>query len=427
MKVAIVCQPWEHMAHPKLGSVELQIAGASRQLAASGECDVTVYTRRTRGFPRREVREGVEYRRFGILHGHRLVTPFESVLYPKSNMPIFTSRFYYATFFLQVAAELRRQKPDIIHVHNFTQFLPLARLACPRSKIAIHMHCEWLTQFEAKMLRDRLRHADAIVGCSRFVAQGARDRFPEYADRSATVYNAVDTNQFTPAPEPARNRRILYVGRISPEKGIHVLVDAFAEVLKRVPDVTLDLVGGELFQGRQMLIDLSNDALTLELASFGDSGYREQVERRLAPAVAQRVRFRGAIPNCELPEIYRTAEIVVSPSVCYEGFGIPAAEAAASGLPVIVTRAGGLAELVVDGVTGYVVDRGDSGQLARAMTQLLLDDGARRSMGFEGRKRAVELFSWEASCQQLLRVYHSLRGERSSERVSAVSLDGRAV
>ncbi|MGA8597315.1 MAG: glycosyltransferase family 4 protein, partial [Bryobacteraceae bacterium] len=317
--------------------------------------------------------------------------------------------------------------PDIIHVHNFTQFLPLARLACPRSKIAIHMHCEWLTQFEAKMLRDRLRHADAIVGCSRFVAQGARDRFPEYADRSATVYNAVDTNQFTPAPEPARNRRILYVGRISPEKGIHVLVDAFAEVLKRVPDVTLDLVGGELFQGRQMLIDLSNDALTLELASFGDSGYREQVERRLAPAVAQRVRFRGAIPNCELPEIYRTAEIVVSPSVCYEGFGIPAAEAAASGLPVIVTRAGGLAELVVDGVTGYVVDRGDSGQLARAMTQLLLDDGARRSMGFEGRKRAVELFSWEASCQQLLRVYHSLRGERSSERVSAVSLDGRAV
>jgi glycosyltransferase involved in cell wall biosynthesis len=408
MKAAIVCQPWEHMAHPKLGSVELQIDGASRQLATAGDCSVTVYTRRTRGFAKREIREGVEYRRFGVLHGHRLVTPFQSVLYPKPNMPIFASRFYYATFFLQVAADLRKQNPDVIHIHNFSQFLPLARWASPRSKIVIHMHNEWLTQFEAEMVRNRLRHADAIVGCSKFIVQRIRDRFPEYADHCSTVYNAVDTNEFRPAAKPARNRRILYVGRISPEKGIHVLVDAFAQVLKRVPDATLDLVGGELFQGRRMMIDLSDDSLTLELASFGDSGYRGQIEQRMTRTVAQRVRFHGAVQYSELIGMYRKAEMLVLPSVGHESFGLPAAEAAASGLPVIVTRSGGLAELVVDGVTGYVVNRADSGQLAGAIVQLLLDDRAKTSMGIQGRKRVIELFSWEASGQGLLTLYQLL-------------------
>jgi glycosyltransferase involved in cell wall biosynthesis len=423
MKIAIVCQPWEHMAHPKLGSVEIQIEGGSRRLVTAGDCDVTVYTRRTRGFPNREVRGGVVYRRFGILHGHRLVTPFESLLYPRPSMPIFASRFYYATFFGQVAAALRKQKPDVIHIHNFSQFLPLAKWACPSSKTVIHMHNEWLTQFDEGTVRKRLRHADAIVGCSEFVVQRVRDKYPEYSSRCSAVYNAVNTNEFRPSGEPARNKRILYVGRISPEKGIHVLLDAFADVLKRVPDATLELVGSDLYQGRRMIVDLSDDPLTRELAQFGNSGYRQRIERHLTPEAAQRIQFRGPVAHSDLINFYRTAEMLVLPSVGHESFGIPAAEAAASGLPVIVARSGGLPEVIADGISGYVVDRADSAQLAQAIVQLLLDDGAKMSMGMEGRRRAIELFSWEASGQKLMDLYRGLRRESAKVQVPMASLE----
>lgn len=68
----------------------------------------------------------------------------------------------------------------MIHIHSFTQLLPL--------------HNKWLTQFEASMIRKHLRYADAIVGCSEFIVQRVRDKFPELRSRCSAVYNAVETN-----------------------------------------------------------------------------------------------------------------------------------------------------------------------------------------------------------------------------------------
>jgi glycosyltransferase involved in cell wall biosynthesis len=91
-----------------------------------------------------------------------------------------------------------------------------------------------------------------------------------------------------------------------------------------------------------------------------------------------------------------------------EGFGIPAAEAMGCEVPVVATDAGGLPEVVEHGVTGLVVPRGDANALAEAIGSLLEDAMLRRRMGLAGRERALRLFDWDRTAEQLEQVYRDV-------------------
>jgi glycosyltransferase involved in cell wall biosynthesis len=91
-----------------------------------------------------------------------------------------------------------------------------------------------------------------------------------------------------------------------------------------------------------------------------------------------------------------------------EAFGIPIIEAMATGVPVVATRGGGIPEVVVDGETGLLVERGDASALAEAILRILSNENLRTSMGRAARKRAVELFSWEKISRDLLVQYENL-------------------
>jgi glycosyltransferase involved in cell wall biosynthesis len=92
----------------------------------------------------------------------------------------------------------------------------------------------------------------------------------------------------------------------------------------------------------------------------------------------------------------------------YEGFGLPAAEAMACGMPVIATSAGALAEVVADGETGVIVRPGDERALAAAMASLLADRERCRAMGAAGRERVVERFTWQRNARELEALYAAL-------------------
>ena len=121
------------------------------------------------------------------------------------------------------------------------------------------------------------------------------------------------------------------------------------------------------------------------------------------------------MPNSEICAHYARAGIFVFPSLWHEPFGIPVIEAMAAGLPVVATRAGALPEVVVDGETGILVERGDSAGLADAIGTLLADPQLRQRMGAAGRRRVQQLFTWDRSVARLERLYGMVpQGEASA-------------
>jgi glycosyltransferase involved in cell wall biosynthesis len=99
--------------------------------------------------------------------------------------------------------------------------------------------------------------------------------------------------------------------------------------------------------------------------------------------------------------LYQQADLLVLPSIWQESYGLPVAEAMASGTAVLASHSGGVPELVQDGVTGRLVPRLDVGALTQAMREMLSDLGRLRAMGAAGRARAEQLLTWDRSAGRL--------------------------
>jgi len=126
--------------------------------------------------------------------------------------------------------------------------------------------------------------------------------------------------------------------------------------------------------------------------------------------VGSKVRFVGPIPHLELIEHYREADIFVFPSVWDEPSGNPPIEAMAVGVPVVSTRTGGTAEYIDDGKCGLLLEPGDANTLAEVILCLLAKENVKKSMGKAGRRRAVELFSFDLMAKNLLSQYERICG-----------------
>jgi 2-deoxystreptamine N-acetyl-D-glucosaminyltransferase/2-deoxystreptamine glucosyltransferase len=160
--------------------------------------------------------------------------------------------------------------------------------------------------------------------------------------------------------EPADPPEVLFVGRLSPEKGILELVQA---------------------------------AEGIPLLVAGDGPLRAQVPGAL-----------GFVPHHELSPLYERVAVVAVPSH-REGFGVVALEAMAHGRPVVASAVGGLLDIVVDGETGLLVPPGDVGALRGALERLLGDADLRRGLGDAGRRRALEHFAWPAVTDATIAAY----------------------
>ncbi|MFC1812477.1 glycosyltransferase family 4 protein [Thermodesulfobacteriota bacterium] len=327
--------------------------------------------------------------------------------------PLFASKWYYPRYALKVAKDLRNQGCDIVHVHNFHQFVPFIRDINSEVKIVLHMQCEWLTQLDKIMIEKSLQKTDMVIGCSEYITETIRRRFPRFSDRCVTVYNGVDSEYFTSSPQSGssvkkRAKRLLYVGRISPEKGLHILLDAFQKVADQHPQVQLELIGPIGSCPIEFIVALSDNHKVSNLETFYSDKYISNLKERIPSRLRGQVSFIGCVPHAELPGHYQEADVFIFPSVWDEPFGIPTIEAMAMELPVIATRAGGLVEIIQDCETGIVVEPNNADTLARAIISLLKDKTLRRQMGIAGRRRVVEHFTWEQSTQALLNSYRRL-------------------
>jgi glycosyltransferase involved in cell wall biosynthesis len=419
MRLAFIHQPLGFLPIPATkstssGSIEVLSYELARRVA--GRCEVIVYSRKGPGQSVSETLEGVRYERVTTRFDDKLLNAFEHR--PKlkrlpgfrnPKRPLFGSVMAHFEYGLKVARDIRRQHCDWAHIHNFSQIVSIVRAVNPKVRIALHMNCEWATQLHGPTMRRRLQKCDMIIGCSEFITGKIRSSFPEIAGHCHTLFNGVDVNTFMPDERPRRRNgraaRLLFVGRIWPDKGPHVLLEAFKKVVKVWPEVQVELVGWKSGPPPEFVFLLSDDKKVLDLAPLYRGDYFEHLRGILPPDLWPQVSVQEDLPHSELAEHYRKFDIFVGPSVWNEPFGMVIVEAMASGLPVIATRGGGVPEIVKDGETGLLTERGDSAELAEAITSLLENDDLRESMGRAGRQRALQLFSWEKISERLLALY----------------------
>ena len=395
MKLGFVTQPWA-IALPPSESIAIGTKAIAERLADGHQ--PLIWSPPPPGASEgRCCADGVEYRFVSGRGDYRIQRILERLPLFGERRPLFSSALYYPSYHLQVALAARREQPDAIRISNFSNLLPLFRRMCPSALIVLSMHCEWLTQLDRRLVDRRLSRADVIVGVSDFITERIRARFPQHAARCVTVANGADVERIVPTDRRGRCGpvRLLTVGRISPEKGPHVLLEAFALVAQRRNGVELHVVGKEGLPPQEMLLNLDKTPRVQALAPYFREGYLQRLREGLPDRVRSRVHFHGWARHEELAAEYARADVFVFPSAWDEPFGIPVAEAMAAGLPVVATRVGGIPEIVSDGDTGLLVEPEDAESLAAAMEKLVGDAELRARLGDAGRRRAVERFSWE--------------------------------
>jgi glycosyltransferase involved in cell wall biosynthesis len=442
MKIALLNQPQDPMAagSEQRGSVAIVNWELARCLARRHE--VIVYAPRARGQRGIERYGDIEIRRIRFV-ARRLHQAAQLIAGRLGrSRPYFTSRLYYREYFAQIARHLAARPPDIVHLPNQMQFAALLKRAAPGARIVVHMHQEELAKLDTRLLRRDLIQVDAVATVSDFVTAGARARLPEMAMRIHTIGNGVDVLRFRPAARLDRGRardcaaaplRLLYVGRIAPDKGVHLLMEAVDRLTREGVSLELTLIGkpglmpydllSRLLRGDQRALDAVSgfygDSLRSWLAKevLGQHrSYLLALRSHLSREAAARVRFRGTVPLSALVRAYRAADLLVLPSIWQESYGLPVAEAMACGVPVLASASGGVPELIEDGVTGRLVPRLECEALTRALRELAAQPARLREMGRAARARAERLLTWSRSAERLERLYLGLLAEAADAR-----------
>ena len=427
MKIAILNQPQDSITagEEQRGSVAIVNWELARCLSRRHE--VLVYAPKARGQASREHWGAIEIRRipFVARRFHKAVQLVAARFRPR--VPYFTSKLYYKEYFLQIARDLAVSCPDVVHVPNQTQFASLFKLSLPGAKVVVHAHQDELAMLDLELLRRDLADVDAVATVSDFVTARARARLPDMAAQIHTVGNGVDTHRFRPAVRKLRGSplRLLYVGRIAPDKGVHLLTETVDRLIREGIDLELTLIGKPGLMPFDLLSRLlggDRQALEAVRAFYGRSlrswlkneilqqgrSYGNALRERLSPEAAARVRFLGTVPLPALIRAYRAADLLVLPSIWQESYGLPVAEAMACGVPVLASASGGVPELVEDGVTGKLVPRLDKRALRRALREMSADPARLREMGAAARARAERLLTWANSAERLERLYLGL-------------------
>lgn len=410
MKIGFISQPFDNGVPPNPGgSIGLLTWELARRLSRS--CQVEVCAPGVGRQPPHEEWENVRFHRFRLKPDRWLLDRPRGIKGPTSERNDIHSVLYYPLYALRAANHLRASGCDIVHIHNFSQFAPIVRLLNPKAKIVLHMNCDWLNELDRDLIDKRLKHVDAIIGCADYITNRVKTQFPHYADRCATLYNAADIAQFSQrlqVPPEKERKCVLFVGRVSPEKGLHVLIDAHKQVTAQEPKAELRIVGGPYIPPLSFLVDRSSDPMVKALRRFYSSDYMEHLRERAKAMPENCVSFHGHLAHGELATLFCDADVFVQPSVWGEPFPLSVVEAMGAGLPVIASRVGGLPESVVDGKTGLLVEPDNPTHLADAILQLLRDKKRAQCMGTAGAARVTKLFSWDTVTARLRSLYEAL-------------------
>jgi len=220
--------------------------------------------------------------------------------------------------------------------------------------------------------------ANWVTAPSAATVEYARGLVPAIDLPSSVIYNGVQQSPIAPAPLPANPPQLLCLGRLAPEKGFNLALQAFASIVERFPSARLIFAG----DGPQ------RPALEEESRCLG---------------LTKSVRFLGWVSSTDVPALINTATMLLMPSH-REALGLVAIQAALMARPVVATRVGGLPEVVLHQETGVLVEKENVPELSEAISFLLDHPHIAYELGQAAKLRAEKIFS----LQQCVETYHEL-------------------
>jgi len=237
------------------------------------------------------------------------------------------------------------------------------------------------------------RRVDAVVTVSQMSARSIQKAFRVPAGRLHIVYNGVESDVFRPMAgvERERNHIVYMANTEDANKGVRFLLEACRRLKAE----------GEEF--RLTIVDKPAEDLSVAPPLVKSLGLDD------------RVTFSGRLGEAALVELLNRATFAVCASV-YEGFGLPAAEAAASGTPLLSTTGGALAEVLEPGVSAHLVPPGDAGALAEGMRRMLHDRTLRDQLSATARESITSRFSWSRAGDEFERIYTDVIRQRGASR-----------
>ena len=278
--------------------------------------------------------------------------------------------------------------PDILHAHYATSFGLIGALTGFHPFI-VSVWGSDVYEFPEQSSINRLsvkyilNKADKVLSTSNIMAR--RTALFTSVPISVTPFG-VDTALFSRIPVKQDGTFVVgNVKTLSPKYGIDVLIRSFKSVREHNPE------------------------LKTVLTIVGEGPCRAEYERLAEDlGIREYVLFVGKVSNDRLPQYYNSFSVSVSLSLS-ESFGVVAVEAMSCGCPVVVSDADGFTEVVEDGVTGYIVPKGDPDAAASAIQHFIDNPSLRESMGAAGRARVEQFYDWNDNVRTMMKIYGDVR------------------
>jgi len=400
--VKILMVSWEYPP-VVIGGLGRHVHHLSTALAAAGH-DVVVLSRRPSGTDPSthpssdEISEGVrviaaaqdpheftfgaDMMAWTLAMGHAMIRGGLSLKKPRSN---------------------RAWRPDVVHAHDWLVAHPAIGLAefydVPMVS-TIHAteagrHSGWVYGALSRQVHAieswLVRESDSLITCSASMRDEITELFGPGLAEITVIRNGIDAARWPFAARRPRTGppKLLYVGRLEYEKGVHDVIAALPRIRRTHPGTTLTIAG----DGTQQ-----------------DWLVEEARKHRVLKATS----FVGRVDHAELLRLLHRADAAVLPSH-YEPFGLAALEAAAAGAPLVTSNIGGLGEAVINGQTGLSCPPRDVTRLAAAVRAVLDNPDAAQRRARAARRRITSDFDWHTVAEQTAQVYLAAkRRERQS-------------
>ncbi len=362
---------WTEQFWPSIGGIEVRCQNLGEELSRRGHEVCVVTSHGSHDVPDEDTINGIAVQRFGFLEA--LST---------NRLDLFASERH------RLVALKKSFRPDVAHV-MLTDPTVLFHLQTEKAYpaptvVTIPIGIDKLKGGADTLLHRTLRGAAWTIGISGFSLNEVRKVVPEIAERSSVIYNSINEPSVSPSPLPFDPPHLLCLGRVVEEKGFDIAIDAVSRMKRdQFPGITMTIAG--------------------------DGPAREMLEAQASTSgLDSAVRFTGWVKPGDVADLINTATLMIVPSRWDEAFGNVAVQAMQMGRPVIGSDAGGIPEVVTDGVTGYIFPREDSGRLASMLESLLNDRQRARALGDAGSEKARTVFPFARHVDEHEQLYQKI-------------------